>query len=77
MLMRLVWPIEDPLVGFKELIETAVDDYEVVLDRLGYVATGLPRDWEIQTVRRRPGRAAWDELTCVVEVQPLKARDVA
>jgi len=68
MLMRLAWPITDPNVGFKDLIDDALADYESVVDRLGYMPAGLPRDWEIQTVRRRPGRAERDELQCVIEV---------
>jgi hypothetical protein len=71
MLMRLSWPIEDPKLGFLQLINDALDDYEQVLARLGYAAVGLPREWEIQMVRRRPDRAEQNELTCVVPVVRL------
>jgi hypothetical protein len=74
--MRLAWPITDPHVGYLDLINAALDDYEAVVARLGYIPAGLPRDWEIQTIRRRPGRAERNELTCVVEVARL-AREAA
>lgn len=75
--MRLAWPITDPHVGYLDLINAALDDYEAVVARLGYIPAGLPRDWEIQTVRRRrSGRAEQNELTCVLEVAQ-QAREAA
>lgn len=69
--MKLRWPIEDPQVGFKDLIDEAIEDYASVLARLGYFPTGLPRDWEIETIRAGASGTRADVLTCVVEVLPV------
>jgi hypothetical protein len=76
--MQLRWPIEDPQLGYLQLIDAALEDYTAVLARLGYFPIGLPRDWEIQTMRlREKGRDRTNVLVCVVEVLPVAAREAA